>query len=130
MMSAQFHLIHHPNFYFYTNHQFKINNSTTVNLNGWGLTNRQEGIFDREKVCVLNASVSKKFFNKLDATLSLNDIFNSMEFTDRYELQNIKATSLFYTDANEVSLSFKYSFGSIKSLYKNKDVDDGLNRIR
>lgn len=119
-----------PYFYFYTNHQFNINNTTAVNLNGWGFTNRQEGIFDREKVYVLNASISKKFFNKLDATLSFNDIFNSMEFTDRYKLQNIKAMSLFYTDVNEISLSLKYTFGNIKSAYKNKNVDTNLNRIQ
>jgi len=119
-----------PYFYFYTNHQFKLHNSINLSLNGWGLTNRQEGIFHREKVYVLNASITKKFFDKLDITLSFNDIFNSMQFEDRYRLQNIKATSLFFTDANEISFSLKYSFGSIKSAYKNKDVDGNLNRIK
>lgn len=119
-----------PYFYFYTNHRFNINNSTTFNLNGWGLTDRQEGIFDREKVFVLSASVSKKFFDTLDATLSFNDIFNSMQFEDRYRLQNIKATSLFFTDVNEISFSLKYVFGNIKSVYKNKDVDRDLKRIK
>jgi len=119
-----------PYFYFYTNHQFKINNTTSFNFNCWGLSNRQEGIFDREQVYALNASISKKLFDKLDITLSFNDIFNSMEFTDRYSLQNIKARSTFYTDANEISISLKYAFGQIKSVYKNKDVDSDLNRIR
>ncbi len=119
-----------PYFYFYTNHQFKINNSTNASINGWGLTNRQEGIFDREKVYVLNASISKKFYDKVDVTLSFNDIFNRMEFEDRYRLQNIRATSLFYTDVNEISLSLKYAFGRIKSNYKNKEVDNELQRIK
>ena len=35
-----------PYFYLYTNHQFKINNTSSFNLNGWALTNRQEGVFD------------------------------------------------------------------------------------
>ncbi|MFK5879886.1 MAG: outer membrane beta-barrel family protein [Flavobacteriaceae bacterium] len=120
-----------PYLYFYTNHQFKINNTTSLNINGWGLTNRQEGVFDRDEVYVLNASFNKNFFKKLEVTLSLNDIFNSMEFKDRYILQNVNAASIFYTDVHEASISLKYNFGNIKkSAYKNKNVDDNLDRIK
>lgn len=120
-----------PYLYFYTNHQFKINNSTSFNVNGWWLTNRQEGVFDRDNVYVLNASFNKNFFKKLVVTVSINDIFNSMEFKNHYKLQNVNAKSIFYTDTHEVSISLKYNFGNIKkSAYKNKNVDDNLDRIK
>jgi hypothetical protein len=119
-----------PYFYLYTNHQFKINNTSSFNLNGWALTNRQEGVFDRKLVYAINATFSKTFFNKLDLTLSLNDIFNTMTFKENYQLQNIKAKSIFFSRSHEFAISLKYSFGAIKSSYKNKDVNDNLNRIR
>lgn len=119
-----------PYFYLYTNHQFKINNTTSFNLNGWALTNRQEGIFDRKLVYAINATFSKKLFEKLDVTINFNDIFNTMTFRESYQLQNIDAKSIFFGRSHEFAISLKYSFGVIKSSYKNKDIDDNLNRIR
>ena len=119
-----------PYFYGYTNHQFKINNSASFNFNGWILTNRQEGIFDRKCIYTINATFTKNFFSKLDLTLSFNDIFNTMTFEETYQLKNIKAKSIFFSRSHEFAVSLKYSFGSIKSFYKNKDVDVNLSRIR
>ena len=119
-----------PYFYGYTNHQFKINNTASFNLNGWILTNRQEGVFDRKLVYAINATFSKNFFNKLDLTLSFNDILNTITFKESYQLQNIKAKSIFFSRSHEFAISLKYSFGVIKSSYKNKDVDDNMSRIR
>jgi hypothetical protein len=116
--------------YLYTNHQFKINNTTSFNLNGWTLTNRQEGIFDRKLVYAINATFTKKLFEKLDVTINFNDIFNTMTFKESYQLQNIKAKSVFFSRSYEFAISLKYSFGVIKSSYKNKDIDNNLNRIR
>ncbi|MGV8947727.1 MAG: outer membrane beta-barrel family protein [Lutibacter sp.] len=120
-----------PYLYFYSNNQFKIDNSSSIGINGWGLTKRNEGIFKRNALFVLNASVTKKFFDKLDTTLSFNDIFNNLQYKESYLLQNIEAESTFYTDRDKISISLKYSFGEIKNIaYKNKDVDDNLNRVK
>lgn len=120
-----------PYLYFYSNNQFKIDNSSSIGINGWGLTKRNEGIFKRNALFVLNASVTKKFFDKLDTTLSFNDIFNNLQYKESYLLQNIEAESIFYTDRDKISISLKYSFGEIKNIaYKNKDVDDNLNRVK
>lgn len=120
-----------PYLYFYSNHQFKIDNSSSIGINGWGLTKRNEGIFERKALFVLNASITKKFFDKLDTTLSFNDIFDNLQYKERYLLQNIEVKNIFYTDRNKISISLKYSFGEIKNIaYKNKDIDENLNRIK
>ncbi|PKP28839.1 MAG: hypothetical protein CVU01_03030 [Bacteroidetes bacterium HGW-Bacteroidetes-18] len=80
---------------------------------------------------VLNASITKKFFDKLETSLSFNDIFDNLQYRERYLLQNIKVKNIFYSDRNKISISLKYSFGEIKNIaYKNKDIDENLNRIK
>ena len=119
-----------PYLYFYTNQQFKINNLSSFNLNGWLLSNRKDGIFNRQEVFTINAVFTTKLFSKLDVTVSANDIFNTMEFRENYVLQNLNVSSLFFTDVNEFAISLRYVFGDIKdSNYKNKSVDDELNRM-
>ena len=119
-----------PYLYFYTNQQFKINNLSSFNLNGWLLSNRKDGIFNRQEVFTINAVFTTKLFSKLDVTVSANDIFNTMEFRENYVLQNLHVSSLFFTDVNEYAISLRYVFGNIKdSNYKNKSVDDELNRM-
>jgi len=119
-----------PYLYVYSNQQFKINNSSSFNLNGWALTNRKDGVFNRRGVFTLNAAYTTKLFSKLDATISANDIFNTMEFSESYILQNLNVSNLFFTDVSEFTIALSYVFGNIKgSQYKNKSVDDELNRI-
>ncbi len=120
-----------PYLYYYTRHHFKIDNSSSISINGWGMTNRNEGIFNKNALFVLNATITKKLFQKLDLTLGFNDIFKTMIFKENYTMNDIKANSVFYTDAHEISCSIKYSFGNIKkSIYKNKDIDENINRVR
>lgn len=78
----------------------------------------------------LDAAYTVKLFLKLGVTLSVNDIFNTMEFGGSYILQNLNVNSLFFTDINEFSAARRYIFGAVKdSKYKNKPIDDQLNRI-
>ncbi len=120
-----------PYLYYYTHHQFKIDNSSSFSLSSWGYTKRNEGIFKRNAIIVVNASYTKKFFKKFDATLSFNDLFKSMIFKENYSMNKIKVNTTYFTDANEVSLALKYSFGGIKNaVYKNKNVDESLDRVR
>ncbi|MFY0630547.1 MAG: TonB-dependent receptor [Flavobacteriaceae bacterium] len=119
-----------PYIYLYTNQQFKINNTSSFNLNGWVLTNRKDGVFNRRAVFTLNAGYTTKLFDKLDVTLSANDLLNTMEFRDSYILQNLNVSNLFFTDVHEFSIALRYVFGTVKnSQYKNKAVDEELNRM-
>ncbi|SEE24750.1 Outer membrane protein beta-barrel family protein [Tenacibaculum sp. MAR_2010_89] len=120
-----------PYLYYYSNHQFKINKSSSFAFDFWGLTNRKEGIFTRESIFVLNASLHKKLFNSLDFTVSFNDIFNTMEFRETYSLQKLNVKNVFFTDANEIAFSLKYSFGKINKINNtNKNINRNMNRIR
>lgn len=120
-----------PYLYYYTNHQFKIAKDTTVSLGGWGLTKRNEGVFKRNALFVLDAAISKTFFEKLQCSLRFNDITRAMNFEESYTINGIKADGVFFTDAREAALTLKYSFGKIKEPdYKNKDVDENLDRIK
>lgn len=119
-----------PYIYYYSNQQFKLSDKSSINLNGWAITNFKNGIFHRRGTFTINTTFTTKLFEKLDLTLAANDIFNSLEFQDRYTLQNLRVQSLFFTDVNEFSISLRYSLGKIKnSKYQNKRVDDELNRI-
>ena len=119
-----------PYVYVYTNQRFKIDNENSLGLNGWFLSNRKDGLFDRREVFTLNATYNTKLFKKLDVTLSVNDIFNTLEFQESYILQNLNVSNLFFTDVNEVAISIRYSFGKVKdSKYKNSNVDEELNRM-
>lgn len=120
-----------PYWYIHTNHQFKINTTTSLNINGWALTNRHEGIFNRQAIYVINASFNKHITPKLDLTISANDIFNSMVYTDRYLYDAVKVKSVFYTDVNELSIALKYKIDTLKTVaFKNKNIDNEMNRIR
>ncbi|WP_075341712.1 outer membrane beta-barrel protein [Tenacibaculum agarivorans] len=118
-----------PYLYYYSNQTFSINNITSFNLNLWGTTLKGEGPFSTLPVFTMNASFQKKFKN-IDLTLSYNDIFNTLEFSENHMLPNINGNTLFFTDVNAFSLALKYNFGKIrKSNYKNKTVSN-TRRIR
>ncbi|NHF60927.1 TonB-dependent receptor [Flavobacteriaceae bacterium TP-CH-4] len=120
-----------PYFYLYTNHQFKVGKDMTLAFGGWGLTDRYEGVFKRNGLLVLEAAITKTFFEKLDCSLRFNDITRAMNFEESYAVDGVEAQGAYFADAREIVLSLKYSFGKVKDLnYKNKDIDQGLDRIR
>ena len=119
-----------PYVYLYTSHQFKIDNTLSTSLTSWGYTKHKEGVYKRNGVFVVNASINKKILKNIDATISVNDIFKTIQYKESYNVNNIRANTIFYTDMSELSFSIKYAFGKLKkSVFKNKDVDDNLNRI-
>lgn len=119
-----------PYLYGYTNQQFKLSANTSININGWLLTNRKDGIFNRAAVFTLNTAFTTKLFDALDVTLSVNDILNTLEFEESYVWQNLSVNNFFFTDVNEIAIALRYNFGSIKNAkYKNKNIDDELNRM-
>jgi hypothetical protein len=120
-----------PYLYFYTNHQFLIARDTTVSIGGWGLTKYSEGIFKRNGLLVMEAAVSKTFFDKFVCSFRLNDISRAIRSEESYSINGVNTRGIYYGDAHEVALSVKYNFGSLKEPnYKNKDIDENLDRIR
>lgn len=120
-----------PYVYVYTDHQFIIGEDTTVSFGGWALTKRSEGIFERNAMVVLNAAITKTFFQNLHCSLRFNDITRAMNYEEMYSINGVVAEGVYYVDAQEIAFSLKYTFGKSKdSKYKNKEVDENLNRIR
>lgn len=120
-----------PYLYYYSNHIFKLPKDIEIALTGWGLTNRQEGIFNRSALFTMDFVISKTFFKNLDCTLSYNDIFRQMKFNEGFTINGVAAKGIYYTDANLVSIAFRYSFGKIKnSEYKEKSIDENAGRLR
>ena len=80
---------------------------------------------------VLNAGFTRTFFKKLDFALRWNDITKAMNFEERYNINGVNANGVYFADAKELAFTLRYSFGKIKEPdYKNKDVDENLDRIR
>jgi len=79
----------------------------------------------------MDFAVSKKLFKNLDCTISYNDIFRQIKYREYFTINGVSAKGIYYTDANLVSFSLKYTFGKIKnSEYKEKTVDENSGRIR
>lgn len=119
-----------PAFYAYTNHQFKIAKDSTLALGGYVLGKRQEGIFERNGMIALEASISKTFFKSWDCTLRVNDITRGTNFQESYSINGVVADGTYFSDLREVALSIKYRFGNKEKVnFKNRDVDSNLDRI-
>ena len=120
-----------PYLYLFTDHQFKIAKETTLSFGGWGLTKRSEGIFERNAMFVFNAAIAKTFFKKFHFSLQFNDITKAMNFKENYAINGVVADGVYYVDAQEIAFAMKYTFRKKEApKFKNKDVDDNLNRIR
>lgn len=119
-----------PYLYAYTNHQFRIAKDTTLSLGGWALTRRKEGIFERNAMLVADASLVKTFGEKLQCAIRFNDIFRGLNFEESYTIDGVRSRGEFFGDGREVALSVKYMMGSQKkNRFKNKDVDENIDRI-
>ncbi|WP_062053407.1 outer membrane beta-barrel family protein [Aquimarina longa] len=120
----------HPYLYYHSNNEFKIASKTTFGIQFWGLTSRNEGIFKRNSLFILGTSFSTTFLKKFNITVHANDIFKNMNYKDSYTINNITSDNFFYVNAKEISFSITYSFNTLKkSIFKNKNVDDNLNRL-
>jgi hypothetical protein len=120
-----------PNLYVYTDQQLRVAKDTIFSVGGYALTQRKEGIIERNGMVVLNASVTTTLFDKLQCALRFNDITKAMNYGESYSINGVEANGTYYADGHEMALSLKYSFGGTASnTFKNKDVDENLNRIK
>jgi len=120
-----------PYVYFYSNHQFKLPAACILMVSGWGITKRNEGIFQRNAGYAIDTAVTKTFFNKLNCSLGYNSLLSTGQVKENFDVNGVTSKGIYYLDQRQVSLSVKYAFGKLKdSAYKNKDVNDNMNRIR
>ncbi len=119
-----------PYLYVYTDQQLRVMKDTIVSVGGYALAQRKEGIIERNGMVVLNASVTTTLFEKLQCALRFNDITKAMNYGESYSINGVEANGTYYVDGREMALSLKYSFGGTASnAFKNKNVDENLDRI-
>lgn len=120
-----------PYLYYYSNHTFKLPKELNFAITGWGFTKRNEGVFKRNALFIMDLAISKTLFNNFDCTLSFNDIFRNMNFNEDFIINDIASKAIYFTDTREISLSISYKFGKIKdSKYQERNIDENSNRIR
>ncbi|MEZ5041873.1 MAG: outer membrane beta-barrel protein [Saprospiraceae bacterium] len=121
-----------PYLYYYSNHQFKLPQSTVLGLFVWGLSKRKEGVFERNAYWILGGSISKTIHGKLQLAISFDDLLRAMNLGETYTINQIEAESTFFVDRKNMAFSLRYSFGKqtkANSSYRNKEIDEQLNRI-
>lgn len=120
-----------PYLYYYSNNTFKLPKDFTFVLSFWGATKQKEGVFERNAKLIFDMSLAKSFGKNWNCTLSYNDIFKNTIYTERFTINDIGSRARYLVDANEVSITLRYSFGKIKeSEFKEKTVNENESRIR
>jgi len=117
--------------YYYSNHVFKLKNDLQFSLTGWGLTSRNEGVFQRNSYFQLDLAASKTFFKNLSCTVNYNNVFRNRTFTENFEVSKVRSNAIFFVDNCEFSIAIRYTLGKIKdSIYKEKEVNENSGRIK
>ena len=120
-----------PYLYYYSNNIFKLPKDFTFVLYFWGATKQKEGVFERNAKLIFDMSLAKSFGKNWNCTLSYNDVFKNTIYSERFTINNISSRARYLVDANEVSITLRYSFGKIKeSEFKEKSVNENESRIR
>ncbi|MEO8532809.1 MAG: outer membrane beta-barrel family protein [Flavobacterium sp.] len=119
-----------PYLYYYSSQEFKFPKQYTFGLIFSGTTIQKEGVYERNATFIMNMTLSKIFKN-WNCTLSYNDIFKKSIYKEDFTINNINSRARYLTDANEISISIKYSFGKIKNTeFKEKDINENSGRIK
>ncbi len=120
-----------PYAYYYSNHVFKLKNELQFSITGWGLTSRNEGVFQRNSYFQLDLAASKTIFKNLSCTVNYNNVFMNRTFTENFEVSKVRSNAIFFVDNCEFSIAIRYTLGKIKdSIYKEKEVNENSGRIQ
>ncbi|WP_296151714.1 outer membrane beta-barrel family protein [uncultured Flavobacterium sp.] len=119
-----------PYLYYYSNQTFNFKKDWTISLIGWGLSTRNEGVFQRNAIFNLDGAISKTYKN-LSCTLSYNNIFKNNIYRENFEVNNVNSKFIFIVDNYEFSVALKYTFGKLKqSIFKEKEINENSDRIK
>ena len=119
-----------PYIYLYSNHNFKLVKDFNFMVDGYWLSKRTEGIYERNSQIMVNLGLTKSYKN-VDFSIRFNDLFKQMKFSETLNYDKISSKNLFLVDYQELSLSIKYNFGRLnKSISKENKVNEEEGRIR
>ena len=99
----------------YWGNDFKISQKTTLELSGWYNAPTQATIFRNRGIGAINAGIQHKFFDgKLIAKLSINDLFNQMNYRSSVDFQSLNYSIYRKWESQRVGFSLTYRFGNNK----------------
>lgn len=96
----------------FTFHQLKIDNRSTLSINGFVRLKGQLQFYELSNFGSLNVNVNRRFFNrKLTVTLSANDIFFTSKNQFILQQGSISASGFRQGDTRRIGLNILYNFG-------------------
>ncbi|MDX6188106.1 TonB-dependent receptor [Flavobacterium sp. Fl-318] len=106
-----------PLYYFYSSNQFDIKKVLKIQLLGWYLGDKNDGLYYRKNRSVITLGVEKNFLNQaLKVKLMANDIFHKDKSAGNYEVGKtvVEFDRTFNTDYYRLILT--YNFGKLKKV--------------
>jgi hypothetical protein len=119
-----------PSFYFYSSHQLKLPKEYNLLVSAWYLSKRYTGLYERSFLSSVDLGMSKTFSKRFTFAVNWNDIFRTLNFGQKFIINSIYSNGIYYEDVREFSISIRCVLGEIKSVYKNVNVDENLERIK
>jgi hypothetical protein len=119
-----------PLYYFYSSNQFDIKKVFKVQLLGWYLGEKYDGLFYRKSRSLLTLGVEKDFFNQsLKVKLLVNDIFHKDKPVGNYEVGQTFVEYGRTVNTNYYRLILTYNFGKLKKVnYGNTSSSESENK--
>ncbi|TDO73461.1 outer membrane receptor protein involved in Fe transport [Flavobacterium chryseum] len=118
-----------PYLYYISNNEFKLPKEYSFMFNFWGLTKQNTGVFETNPMFRVDMAVSKTFSKKWNCTLSFNNVFKNNIQTEKFTINTINSNARYVVDNHEISFSIRYSFGNIKTEFKEKNNDENQHRV-
>jgi iron complex outermembrane recepter protein len=128
LLIAQYNLNQYDGFYensplnfkrgswrFYTYHQYRIDNRSSITVNGYISVKGQLQFYELGNFGALNLSLSRSFFNrKLTLTANVTDMFFTSPNTFLLQQGSIEASGRRQSDSRRVGVNIRYNFGAKK----------------
>jgi hypothetical protein len=106
-----------PLYYFYSSNQFDIKKVFKVQLLGWYLGEKYDGLFYRKSRSLLTLGVEKDFFNQsLKVKLMANDMFHKDKPVGNYEVGQTLVEYGRTLNTDYYRLILTYNFGKLKKV--------------
>lgn len=118
-----------PQFYFYTNNTFTIQQLFKLQLLAWYLGDRSYGLGSENSRSTVTLGIERSFFKEaLKLNFTANDIFHKFMVSGNY---NVGQTQIYYHrtyTSNYFKLIATYNFGnSNKTTYKKSEIEQSEN---
>lgn len=118
-----------PFLYLYGNHRFRLGKGFTFALNGYYLSRRNSGVYDRNSMLIIGSTLTKRI-GAFNLSLGATDILRQANFESVSTINGVFTNSQQYADQKSYSIALRYNFGKrFKSNYRTVDTDENLRRM-